>query len=128
MARGFSIVAAIFILVVLSGLAAFIVSVTSNQNLSLAQSFESARAYQAARAGVEWGIANLLNNGACSGGSLTFTDADLSRFTTTITAIPSVGGGKTFCSISATASPTGATAGSIGYVERNVLAVVERNY
>jgi MSHA biogenesis protein MshP len=52
--RGFSIVAAIFILVVLAGLAGYIVSTSSTQHLALAQDAMNSRALQASRAGIEW--------------------------------------------------------------------------
>jgi MSHA biogenesis protein MshP len=54
--RGFAIVSAIFILVVLGALGAFIVSVTTGQQIGSALDFQGVRAYQAARAGIEWGI------------------------------------------------------------------------
>jgi len=134
--HGFSIVAAIFILVVLSALAGFIVSMTATQNVSIAQDFQAARAYQAARAGLEWGISRWLNSGTCTPSTsphVTFSDADLSGFTAvvTVTLVPaaatSSSGGRSFCTIESTATPTGATVGSIGYVERQMRAVVEGN-
>lgn len=51
---GFSIVAAIFILVVLAGLAGYIVSTSATQHLNLAQDAMNSRAFQASRAGIEW--------------------------------------------------------------------------
>jgi MSHA biogenesis protein MshP len=54
--RGFAIVSAIFILVVLGALGAFIVNVSTNQHVGSALDIQGVRAYQAARAGVEWGI------------------------------------------------------------------------
>jgi MSHA biogenesis protein MshP len=54
--RGFAIVTAIFILVVLATLGAFIVNVFSAQQIGSALDLDGVRAYQAARAGVEWGI------------------------------------------------------------------------
>ena len=199
--RGFSIVAGIFILVVLASLAGFIVSVSSTQNISFAQDSQGARAYQAARAGIESGIQRWLpatGTGTCSGGALTFSDADLSAFTTVVAAtqhaatmatgsgsaaattlsiasitditdttttaskiVPglrvrgtgiaagatvvsfadpivtlsaantgAVSGtvyfGSVFCRIVSTASPTGSSAGSLGFVERQLQAVVEQ--
>lgn len=53
---GFSIVAAIFILVVLAGLAGFIVSTASTQHLTQALDAMNSRVQQAARAGIEWGV------------------------------------------------------------------------
>jgi MSHA biogenesis protein MshP len=66
---GFSVVAAIFLLVVLATLAVIIASVTGIQQASSQLDILGARAYQAARAGVEWGAHrvldpnNALNNG-----------------------------------------------------------------
>ncbi len=54
--RGFAIVTAIFILVVLAALGAFIVSISTNQQIGTALDIQGVRAYQAAKSGVEWGI------------------------------------------------------------------------
>lgn len=54
--RGFAIVSAIFILVVLAALGAFILSVSSSQQIGSALDLQGVRAYQAARAGIEWGL------------------------------------------------------------------------
>lgn len=54
--RGFSIVAAIFILVVLAGLGGFLVSTSSTQHMTQALDAMNARAHQAARTGIEWGV------------------------------------------------------------------------
>jgi MSHA biogenesis protein MshP len=54
--RGFAIVTAIFILVVLATLGAFIVHIFSSQQIGSAIDLDGVRAYQAARAGIEWGI------------------------------------------------------------------------
>jgi MSHA biogenesis protein MshP len=139
-AGGFAIVSAIFILVVLASLAGFIVSVTATQSLTFAQDIQGARAYQAARAGTEWGIARWLGSttsaieitncpgtpglpvligGCCSG---------LDGFDVEIHTGRSSGGGINFCSITATARPTGMTSanvGSLGYVEREMRVVIE---
>ncbi len=54
--RGFAIVSAIFILVVLATLGAFILNISSSQQIGSALDVQGVRAYQAARAGVEWGL------------------------------------------------------------------------
>lgn len=54
--RGFAIVSAIFILVVLGALGAFIVNISTNQQIGSALDIQGVRAYQAARAGIEWGL------------------------------------------------------------------------
>ena len=52
--RGFSIITAIFLLVVLSFLGIAMVSFSTSQHQSSAMDVMGSRAYQAARAGVEW--------------------------------------------------------------------------
>lgn len=54
--RGFAIVSAIFILVVLAALGAFIVNISTSQQIGSAIDVQGVRAYQAARAGIEWGL------------------------------------------------------------------------
>jgi len=60
---GFSIIAAIFLLVVLALLGAFIVSVTGMQQSSGQLDVLGVRAYQSARAGMEWGAWQVLDPG-----------------------------------------------------------------
>jgi MSHA biogenesis protein MshP len=54
-------VAGLFILLVLAALGAFMVSISSLQHLASAQDIQGARAYQAARAGIEWGLYQVLD-------------------------------------------------------------------
>lgn len=54
MQRGFSLVSAIFLLVVLAGLGAVMVTFSTAQHQGLAMDVLGSRAYQAANAGVEW--------------------------------------------------------------------------
>jgi MSHA biogenesis protein MshP len=59
--RGFSIVTAVFLVVILALLGVFIVSVTGLQQSSQALDVQGVRAYQAARAGIEWGAYQVLD-------------------------------------------------------------------
>lgn len=59
--RGFSIVTAIFLIVVLGLLGVFIVAVVGLQQQSQALDVQGVRAYQAARAGIEWGAFQVLD-------------------------------------------------------------------
>jgi MSHA biogenesis protein MshP len=76
--QGFLLPAAIFILVILAGLGAYALNITSVQQSTSTQDVQGSRAYQAARAGVEWasyqvlapGTANLAN---CPASSTTLT-------------------------------------------------------
>ncbi|MDP1652668.1 MAG: hypothetical protein Q8L56_08090 [Rhodocyclaceae bacterium] len=62
--QGFAIVTAIFILVVLAALGAFILNISSGQQIGSALDVQGVRAYQAARAGIEWGMYRVNSFGA----------------------------------------------------------------
>jgi len=137
--RGFLIIAAVFLLVVLAGLVAYLTTVSTTSQAASAADFNSARAYQAARAGVEWGVFRILQGpgGAgtfetqCAGGAatprnLTF-GSTLADFTATVTctsvALTEGGSPVTAYSIVSTgcnlpACPTVTT--SATYVERQL--------
>lgn len=66
---GVGIVTAIFLLVVLAALGAAMVGVFNAQVVSSSVDLQGARAYQAARAGLEWGIFQQLRNGSCAASS-----------------------------------------------------------
>ena len=55
-ARGFSLLTAVFLLVVLAGLGAAMVNVFTVQQASSSLDLMGAQAYQAARSGIEWGL------------------------------------------------------------------------
>ena len=59
--RGFGAIAAIVVLVILAVLSAAIVSIGAGQQMGSAQDVLSARAWQAARAGNEWGLYKALS-------------------------------------------------------------------
>src|SRR5512135_2799967 len=93
LSRGFALVTAIFLLVVLSALGAYLLSIASIQHTTAALDLMGARAYQAARAGIEWGAYQVLQNSggayatACKPGptSSSFTfPGDLAGLTTTV--------------------------------------------
>ena len=62
---GFALPSAIFLLVVLSALGAFLLTFSSGQQMSSAADINGSRAYWAARAGIEWGAAKIKAAGAC---------------------------------------------------------------
>ncbi|WP_019141386.1 hypothetical protein [Noviherbaspirillum massiliense] len=64
--RGFSLVSAMFLLVVLSTLGAAILNISTAQHMSSALDVQGARAYQAARAGIEWGMYKQLQENKCN--------------------------------------------------------------
>jgi MSHA biogenesis protein MshP len=68
-ARGFLVIAAVFLLVVLAGLVAYMMTVSTTSQAASAADANSARAYQAARAGAEWAV-YLITQTAGGGGTL----------------------------------------------------------
>jgi MSHA biogenesis protein MshP len=63
---GVGLVTAIFLLVVMAGLAVAMVGISSAQHTASALDIQGARAYQAARAGIEWGLfKNMRPPGQC---------------------------------------------------------------
>jgi MSHA biogenesis protein MshP len=67
---GFVLASAIFLLVIMAALAAFMVQVTIASQTSSGQDVQGARAYQAARLGIEAGLYAVQVNGNCPGGTL----------------------------------------------------------
>ena len=86
--HGVAIVAAIFILVVLSALGAFIVSISTTQQVGSALDVQGVRAYQGARAGLEWGLYQAQAAGNCPG-TLTVLSATVTASTNSF--VPSAG-------------------------------------
>jgi MSHA biogenesis protein MshP len=88
-------VSAIFLIVILAGLGVAMVNVATVHQTSSALDVQGARAYQAARAGIEWGLYQQLRNGAaCTGASSTFqlpAGTTLSGFRVTVTCVLTAG-------------------------------------
>ena len=130
--RGFSLVAAIFLLVVLALVGAFMITIGEVERWTSVGAAQGARAYQAAQAGLEWGIAQTVPLGggfSCpSGSSAPFV---VGGFTVTVTRTPAAGnpyseGAITVnvCAISSTAVATGATLGNPDYFSRTLQVTV----
>lgn len=59
-ARGFAVASAVFILVVLAALSAFMVSLSTTQHATSAMDVQGSRAYWAARSAAEWGALQVM--------------------------------------------------------------------
>ncbi|CAN5905379.1 hypothetical protein BH11PSE12_BH11PSE12_33010 [soil metagenome] len=131
--RGFSIVSAIFLLVVMASLGAVMLTFSSVQQATSAQDLEGTRAYQAARAGIEFGLYQVLTPAGVAtcgstttltwGGSLAAFNDDIqfscsAVFTEGATTI-------TVYTITSTAHTSGAP-GNSRYIERQLRATVSR--
>lgn len=90
---GVALVTAIFLLVVLSGLGVAMVSLSTSQQAGVVQDEQGARAYEAARAGIEWAVYTVTQSGTVPKSAAltcptTFAmpaNTSLSSFTVTIT-------------------------------------------
>jgi MSHA biogenesis protein MshP len=113
---GVGLVTAIFLLVVLAGLAVAMVGISGAQQSASALDAQGARAYQAARAGIEWGLYQRLRNQAafvCAGNDTSFAlpaTSTLRGFVVTVK-----------CSKVEVDLPPGAPAGSGAALTRSVL-------
>ena len=72
--RGFTLITAIFLLVVVAALVVYMTNIRVAQQTTLVYGVQGARAIQAARSGIEWGIHQSIVNGSCAA-STTFTIA-----------------------------------------------------
>jgi len=126
--RGFAAIAAVFLVVILAALGAFMVTFSNTQQLTAAQDLQGTRAYWAARAGLEWGIGSVASapvppvgcpagapakidgfDVAVTCGMQTYTEADHSVYIFQFTSIASAG-----------------TPGSVGRIERSISASMEK--
>lgn len=123
---GFAIVAAIFLLVVLAFLGAFMLTFSNTQHLTSAQDIQGSRAYWAARAGISWAIGTISANPiTCPASPTTFNvDGFSVSVTCNLTTYNESGVTKRIFNTTATSTSPGAV-GSLGYTERSVSAALE---
>jgi MSHA biogenesis protein MshP len=122
-ARGFALVPALFLIVVLGALAVIAVRVGTGQQQAVTMSLEESRALAAAQAGIEWGAYQSLDAGSCAPSTtLALTEASLSGFTVTVTCIaaPFANGAATASSYVLKSTAVIGTYGQPGYVRRVV--------
>lgn len=81
--RGFSLIGAIFVLVIVSLLGQYLVRLTGAQRQTTLLALQIARANQAANAGIEWGNAQIINNAGNCPPSTVLTSV-INNFTTTV--------------------------------------------
>lgn len=83
---GIGLVSAIFLLVVLAALGVAMLTISTSQQTASALDLQGARAYQAARAGIEYGLYQQLRNGNCVNTSFALpSTSSLNGFSVTVT-------------------------------------------
>jgi MSHA biogenesis protein MshP len=121
--RGFALIPALFLIVVVGLLAAVAVRVTTAQQETVSLALQQARALSAARAGIDWGAYNALN-GSCAGGTLNLPAASLAGFTIVVScaATAYTDGAGSFKSFTIASTATYGSYGSADFVRRVVRA------
>ncbi len=125
--RGFAIVAAIFLVVVLAALGAFMLTFSTVQHITSAQDVQGTRAYQAARTGIEWGAYQVLQNSSCPGSTSLTAGGTQAGFTIVVQCVsygPYTEGGNNVNMYQITSTASQGTVGSATYVERQLQATI----
>lgn len=123
-ARGFILITVLFLITVLALMAVVMSSTTSVQNLTTMYSLQQARAFAAARSGLEYGVQRAVSANVCTNGGVTLPGIN---FTVTLSCssvagINEAGNLSTVYQITSTASTS--TLGNVGYVTRTVRSSV----
>lgn len=117
--RGFAAMSAVFLLVVLAGLGAYMLSFSNVQHMASAQDVLGTRAYWAARAGLDWGTTSAGHDCPSPG------RFELDGFTVQVTCSKrsyTDGADGVDVLVFQSQAANNATVGSPGYVERSLSA------
>ncbi len=77
---GFALVAAMFVIIIIALVIAAMMRMAGNQHGTNSLAIQQARAYQAARSGLDWGISNALAGSCLPSKTLVMTGSNLSEF------------------------------------------------
>ena len=121
-ARGFALVPALFLVVVLGALALVAIRVGTGQQHAVTMGLLQARAMAAARAGVEWGANRALPpaNSCVASTTLNLTEAALNGYTVVVSCVSTAfaNGAATSHSYTINSAATSGTYGQAMYVRR----------
>ncbi len=124
---GFALVSAIFLVVVLAALGGFMLTFSNAQHMGATLDLQGAKAYQAARAGIDWGAYQILQGGNPSCAGAPSLGGALSTFNLTVACTafgPYTEGANTFHLYQITATAHSGTLGSTTDVERQIQATM----
>ena len=118
--RGFALIPALFLIVVLASLAAVAVRVSASQSQTVIMGLQQARTLSAARAGLERGAWTALH-GACGATTLNLTEQSLSGIQVVVSCSATSfaeGAGPALNSFALSSTATSGTYGKPDYVRR----------
>jgi MSHA biogenesis protein MshP len=140
--RGFTIVSAIFLLVIMAVLGAAIVTVSTSTSIKAAEDYQGSSAYHAARAGAEWGVYKVMapstlsttdpSSPGCTGfGAL---PATVNGFSVSVSCVVYPAAAPNYYTeadrrisvFEITSTASSGTAGQLDYIERVVKVTVSR--
>jgi MSHA biogenesis protein MshP len=130
---GFSLITAIFLLVVVAGLVVFMINIRAVQQQTLVYGIQGARAVSAARSGLEWGIYTAINGGDCNdvfsapSGATSISSFNISVSCISTLHIEGNSANKNITIFQITSTASVGTFGSLDYVSRRLQATVSKN-
>jgi MSHA biogenesis protein MshP len=135
--RGFAVVAALFLLVVLAALGGFMLTISNTAQLTSAQDVQGSRAYWAARGGLEWAIAGVKATAPVSPAvappatcptatAPTMLDGFAMVVTCSVQVYSEADASVRMFRLTSVATSADASVGSVGFVERSVSALLEQ--
>ncbi|MDH5354985.1 MAG: pilus assembly protein MshP [Gammaproteobacteria bacterium] len=125
---GFTLIAALFLLIVLALLGIYMINFSAVQHTTLVYGVQGARAMQAARSGLEWGVYESIKNNNCPP-TTTFSTSgagSLDNFNITVDCVSSshFEGSTEVIIYRLTSSADTGTFGTLDYVFRRIEATV----
>ncbi len=129
---GFSLITAIFLLVVIAGLVVYMVNLRVVQQTTLLYGVQGARALQAARSGIEWGIQRALSGNCAANTTFTPPLSPLDAFTIEVSCsssqhIEGLAATGTITTYQLEAIASSGSYGSLDYIQRRIIATVSEN-
>jgi MSHA biogenesis protein MshP len=124
---GFSLVSALFLLVVVSAAGAAMVGLVSVEQRGVSLGVLGVRALHAARSGVEWATARAVAApGVCPAATFSLTEGALAGFTVTVTCAQSLHdeNGTSWSTLRLQSTATRGAMGTADYVSRRIESVV----
>ena len=124
---GFTLITALFLLIVVAGLSVYMITIRNVQQSTVVFAQQGARAMQAARAGIEWGIYQAMDTiPACGNSTFSATGTALSAYSITVECTTSahIEAGVTINTYVLTSIAETGTYGTLDYVSRRLRATV----
>lgn len=128
--RGFALVAALFLMVIIALVVATMSRLAVNQSADGDLALQQARAYQAAQAALEWGINRVRRTGSCPAAAPSLAGGNLADFTVTLAckvrSYTDEGGQPLSLFALEASADNGAPDGRVDYAWRRLTATVGR--